>query len=220
MNEPIRILVADDHEVVRHGVRAILERQPNWTVAGEANTGREAVAMALSLKPQIVIMDVSMPELNGLEATRRIVKSLPDVGILILTIHQSEELIRDVLEAGAHGYVLKSDAGRDLVAAVEALCQRRTYFTARVSQLVRDACIRGMSVFHASEPPPAQKLSSREREIVQMVAEGHSSKEIGAQLHLSIHTVDTHRRRIMQKLDVHSVPELVRFAIRHRIVAE
>ena len=208
-----RILIADDHEIVRHGLRRLLETQPGWEVCGEAANGREAVAKARQLKPDVAILDFGMPELNGAEATRQILQDSPRTEVMILTMHDAEPLIREVLEAGARGYVLKSDASRDLVAAVQALLAHKTFLSPAVSKLVVDGYLRGAEV-----ETPADRLTPREREIVQLVAEGRSNKEIAATLNISIKTVEAHRSHIMQKLSLSSISELVRYAIRNKIV--
>jgi DNA-binding NarL/FixJ family response regulator len=213
-----RILVADDHELVRRGVVASIQQfRPDWEVCGEAATGREAVAGIASLKPDIVVMDISMPDMNGLEATRQILKDNPKIEVLILSMHESDQLVREVLASGARGYVLKADAGNDLIAALDALRQHKLYFTSRISEVV----LRG---YLADAKPgtgdlaPAGQLSPREREILQLVAEGKSNKEMANTLNISVKTVETHRARIMEKLDLHSVSDLVRYAIRNQIV--
>lgn len=214
---PFRILLVDDHEIVRHGLRNLLSAQPGWEVCGEAADGREAVSQTETLKPDLVILDISMPRLNGLEATRRIRKISPKTSVLILTMHESQQVVRDVLDAGALGYVLKSDAGRDLVAAVDALRQHRTFFTSKVARLVLDGYLR-------SHLEPARKaatrdpLTPREREIVQLIAEGKSTKEVAVELGVSVKTAETHRTNIMRKLEIHSVGELIRYALRNKIV--
>jgi DNA-binding NarL/FixJ family response regulator len=210
-----RILVADDHEVVRRGFRALLETRSDWQVCGEAVTGREAVEKAVQSKPDVVVMDISMPELNGLEATRQIVKTAPQTQVLILTMHDSEELVKEVLTAGARGYVLKSDAGRDLVAAVEAVRRRKPFFSSRVSEIVLDGYL---NKDPDAPEPKRSRLTPREREIVQLLAEGKSNKEIAVALNISVKTAETHRANIMNKLGLHSVTELVRYAVRNRIV--
>ncbi|HZT31399.1 MAG TPA: response regulator transcription factor [Bryobacteraceae bacterium] len=213
--KPLSFLIADDHELVRRGLRTLLETQPNWIVAGEASDGREAVEQALRLKPDLVIMDITMPELNGLDATRQILKSLPQTQVLILTMHESEHVVREVLASGARGYVLKSDAGRDLIAAAEALSQRRTFFTNKVSDMVLDGYLNRKLV---DEAPTGKRLTVREREVVQLVAEGKSSKQISHVLNISIKTVEAHRSNIMKKLGLGSVGDLVRYAIRNNII--
>lgn len=213
----VRILIADDHEIVRRGLRALLEAQPEWEISGEAVTGREAIEQAKQTVPDVAILDVGMPELNGLEATRHILKALPQTEILILTMHESEQIMREVLDAGARGYVLKSDAGRDLVAAVEALCQHRTFFSSKISEMLLNSYLRHSDRAEAPESPRS-RLTAREREIVQLLAEGKSNKEVAAALNISIKTAETHRTNIMNKLDLRSVTELVRYAVRNNIV--
>jgi DNA-binding NarL/FixJ family response regulator len=212
-----RILVADDHEVVRKGVTQILTSQPDFEVISEVQTGRAAVTEALRLKPDVLVMDVMMPDLNGLEATRQIMKSVPHAQVLILSMHESEELVREVLACGARGYVLKSDAGRELVSAVSALSQKRPFFTSSVSEIVLEGFLRTGTV-KLPVPEESGRLSAREREIVQLLAEGKTNKEVAAHLHISVKTVETHRSHIMQKLNLNSVSDLVRYAIRNKMV--
>src|ERR1700675_4101497 len=178
---PLRILVADDHDIIRRGLKQLLASRAGWEVCGEAKTGREAVALAEQLKPEIVVMDISMPDLNGLEAARRIHKLFPKTGILILTLHFSDQLLRDIVEAGARAYIMKSDADRDLVSAVEALANHRTFFTARAAEML----LNRFSMQNSVPDPEAHlrnRLTSREREIVQLLAEGKSSKEVATAL--------------------------------------
>jgi DNA-binding NarL/FixJ family response regulator len=210
----VRILIADDHELFRRGVAAELTQVPGWIVAAEAVNGRDAVAMAEELKPDIVVLDLTMPELNGLEAARRIISAEPSARILILTAHESEQLVREVLSAGARGYVLKSDAGRILVAALQALLDGRSFFTTRVARMVLDGYLRSESRDAAALPT----LSAREREIVQLLAEGNSNKDIARVLKISVKTAETHRSNIMRKMAFESLPELVRYAIRNNII--
>ena len=207
----LRILLADDHELLRQGLRTLIEGQSDWQVCGEASTGREAVAKARELKPDIVVMDFTMPELNGMEATRQIRAALPRTQVLLLTMHESEELVREVLAAGARGYVLKSDAGRVLVDALKALADQKPYFTSKISALVLEGYLNPIT----RENPT---LTPREREIVQLVAEGRSTKELADRLGISPKTAETHRTNIMRKLNVHSVSEVVRYAIRNKLV--
>ena len=210
----MRILIADDHDVVRTGLRQLLLERRGWEVCGEAKTGREAVTMALQAKPDVVVMDIGMPELNGLEAARQIRKSLPNTEIVILSLHLSDELVYEIVQAGVRGYVLKSDANRDLVNAVEALS---TFFTAKVSEMMLDG-------FCNRKPRAGQnggvrdRLTSRQREIVQLLAEGKSSKEVAVALNISVKTAETHRANIMRKLELHSVSELVRYAVKNQII--
>lgn len=212
-----RVLIVDDHLVVRKGVAAILEGRPEWEVCGEASTGREAVAAAARLKPDIIVMDISMPEMNGLDAARQILKDSPGTEVLILSMHESEQIVREVLNSGARGYILKGDAGNDLVTALEALCQHKLFFTSKVAEVVLQGYLGGPAETRR-EAKPAGQLSPREREIVQLLAEGKSNKEVAAALGISVKTVETHRARIMGKLDLHSVSDLVRFAIRNNII--
>jgi DNA-binding NarL/FixJ family response regulator len=212
---PLRILVADDHALVRRGVRALLESQANWQVCGEAATGREAVEQVKRLDPDIVLLDLSMPELNGLDATRRILRDSPRTQVLVLTMHHSEELAHQVMQAGARGYVLKSDADRELIAAVESLQRRRVFLT---PNLARPSSLDPDIPRQESVAGGWSELTSREREIVQLVAEGRSSKEVAAALTISVKTVESHRTNIMRKLRIRSVGQLVRYAVRNGIV--
>jgi DNA-binding NarL/FixJ family response regulator len=213
----LRILVVDDHDIIRRGLKQLLTAKPGWEVCGEAKTGREAVSMAEQMKPDVVVMDISMPDLNGLEAARRIHKEVPKTGILILTMHFSDQLVREVVDSGARGYILKSDADKDLVSAVEAISNKRTFFTPRASEMLLDGFSRQS---YGVEPklPLRNRLTSREREIVQLLAEGKSSKEVAVALGISVKTAETHRANIMRKLELHSVSELVRYAIKNQII--
>jgi DNA-binding NarL/FixJ family response regulator len=213
----IRILLADDHDVVRRGLRGILEEHEGWEVCAEATNGREAVELALALQPQVAVLDLAMPELNGLEATRQIKQHLPETEVLVFTMHQTEQLVHDVLAGGARGYVLKSDAARQLVGAVEALLEHKPYFTSAVTQTIVDWCLRADGEA-TQEPSPFGVLTGREREIVRLLAEGKSNKQIATSHRISVKTVETHRATIMRKLGLGSVVELVRYAIRHRLV--
>jgi len=212
----LRILLADDHEIVRRGLKELLEEQAGWTVCAEAANGREAVELAVQSRPHVAILDFSMPELNGLEATRRIRQAVPNTEVLIFTMHESEELIREVLSTGARGYLLKSDAVRQLSPAVESLSQKNPYFAGRVSAVVLDGFLKGGQV--TLEGPTAERLTSREREVVQLLAEGKSNKQIARLLDLSVKTVETHRTAAMRKLELNSLPDLVRYAVRMQII--
>jgi DNA-binding NarL/FixJ family response regulator len=211
----LRVLIADDHDIVRKGLRALIEERPGWVVCGEARSGREAVEKASQLKPDVLVVDVSMPDLNGLEATRQVRKLCPKTEVLVITHHDSDEMASEVLEAGARGYVLKSDSDRDLAHAVEALSNHKPFFTARVTEIF--LANRGRR-----ETDPAEvvrnRLTMREREILQLLAEGKSAKEVASLLGIALKTSDTHRTNIMRKLNVHSVAELVRYAIRNKVV--
>src|SRR5215470_13386048 len=195
-----RILVADDHEVVRRGLCALLGSQPDWEVCGEAGDGREAVEKARTLKPDAAILDIGMPLLNGLEATRQIRKADPHIRVLILTLHESDQVVREVLDAGARGFLLKSDAARDLAAAVEALRRDKTYFTSKVGAMVLEGYLKNGTGAAPAVIPVRNRLTPREREIVQLLAEGKSTKEVAVTLGLSVKTAETHRSNIMRKL--------------------
>lgn len=219
MMRSVRILVADDHDLMRRGLRSLLESRPGWEVCAEANTGRDAVAKAAQLKPDVVVLDVCMPELNGVEATRQIRKTSPRSEVLVLSVHHSDQLIRDVLEAGARGFLVKADSDADLVTAVESLSNRKPYFTSYATEMLLNG--------YSKEPSPSggkpvliagERLTSREREVVQLLAEGKSSKEVASALNISAKTAETHRANIMRKLDFHSVGEIVRYAVRNQMI--
>ncbi|PYU24903.1 MAG: DNA-binding response regulator [Acidobacteria bacterium] len=215
----LRLLVADDHDIVRRGVRTLLEEQPGWEVAAEAADGREAVEKAKLVHPDVTILDLSMPGLNGLEAAREILKSV-ETKVLILTMYDSDPLIRQTLEAGAQGYLLKSDAGRDLVSAVEALRRNKTFFTPKVAQMVLEGYLGRPSKENEGDRNRKNglRLTSRQKQILQLLAEGRSSREVAVALNISVKTAETHRANIMRRLDCHSVTELVRYAIRNHII--
>ena len=211
----LRILIADDHEVARKGIRSLLESHAEWEVCAEAQDGREAVEYASRLKPDVLLLDIGMPNLNGLDAARQILATMPEARILILTVHDSEQVVREVLAAGARGFLLKSDAGRDLLAAVEALQHRRTFFTSSVAQMMLDGYLRPEDDGDAARQCV---LTPREREVLQLVAEGKTTKEIATALSLSVKTAETHRTNLMRKLDLHSVAALTLYAVRNGIV--
>ena len=206
-----RILLADDHAVVRQGFKMILSAQPDMEIVGEAGNGREAVELAESLKPDIVVMDVAMPELNGIEATRRLTASTPHTRVVALSMHKDNVYVREILRAGARGYLLKDSVAADVVAAIRAVARGESYLSPAVSNAVLDD-------YRKHVTNPIDLLSSREREVLQMLAEGKTNKEIAVILNLSVYTVDAHRGRIMEKLNVHSINELVRFAVRNGLV--
>jgi len=209
-----RILVADDHEIVRHGLRRLLESQPEWEVCGEAESGREAVEKAVRLKPDVVILDFSMPGLNGAEAARQILKVLPRSEVIILTMHDSDHLLREALEVGVRGYVLKSDAMTDMISAVQAMLLHKSYLSPSVSGTVVEGFLHG----NGFEGEETGRLTPRERQIVQLLAEGKSNKEAADILAISVRTVEAHRANVMHKLNLSSFSDLVHFAIRNKIV--
>src|ERR1700734_3810722 len=213
---PLRILVADDHNLMRCGIKALLEAHPGWQICGEATTGAEAVAKAEQLQPDIAILDITMPELNGIDAARRIKKSSPKTEILVLSVHHSDQLIRNILDAGVRGYVVKSDSDRDVVAAVEALANHKPFFTTAATELMLSKLDNPSATLDSDELK--DRLTPREREIVQLISEGKSSKEVATALSISVKTAETHRANIMRKLDCHSVSEVVRYAIRNNII--
>jgi DNA-binding NarL/FixJ family response regulator len=211
---PVRILVADDHHVVRAGLRALLETESEWEVCAEAANGREAVEKVKEWSPDVAVLDISMPLLNGVEATRQIRKASPKTEVLILTMHESEALIQEAIEAGARGYILKDDADRSLIAAVHALRRHKPYLSSRVSEVFSQTDLSAGN----DSAPDRRRLTPREREILQLLAEGKSNKEIAGVLGISVKTAETHRANIMLKLDFHSITELVRYAVRNKII--
>lgn len=211
-----RILIVDDHEVVRQGLRGLLEKMVGWSVCGEASNGREAVEQALALKPDVAVLDLGMPELNGLEAARRILKGVPRCALVVLSAYQEEAVVRDVVAAGVRGYVLKSESARDLVMAVESVLDGRPFFSARIADVVLGT-LSGRSNAPAVDAPAA-RLTPREREVLQLLAEGNTNKEVAAALGLGVKTTATHRASLMKKLGVRSVGDLVRYAVRNRVV--
>jgi DNA-binding NarL/FixJ family response regulator len=209
-------MIADDHAIVRRGLRALLDAQPGWEVCAEASNGREAVFSAEQLQPDIAVVDIGMPELNGLDATRQILTVSPRTEVLILTMHQADEVVAEVLKAGARGYVLKSDADQDLVAAIETLLEHKPFLNSDVAGIVLSDYLnrRALSVDLFS----VRTITPREREIIQLLAEGKTNKEVAITLDISTRTVETHRANIMHKLNIDSVSDLVRYAIRNNIV--
>jgi DNA-binding NarL/FixJ family response regulator len=209
---PLRILIADDHAVVRAGLRTLLESRSGWQVCAEAADGREAVDKASKLKPNVAILDIGMPLLNGVEAARRIHQASPNTEILILTMHESDDLVQQVVNAGARGYILKDDADRVLIAAVDSVRHHKPYFSTRVSTPPTPDAVPD------SPRSSRSRLTPREREILQLLAEGKSNKEVASLLGISVNTAEAHRANIMLKLSLHSVTELVHYAIRNNII--
>jgi DNA-binding NarL/FixJ family response regulator len=214
----LRIMIADDHEVVRRGLCTLLQAHDGWEICGEATDGREAVEKAKQLKPDVVVVDVGMPNLNGLAATRQLTQQDRHCKVIVLTITDSDQVIREALEAGARGFVLKSDAARDLVSAVEALQRNRMFFTPRVNDMVLAGFLDKGHNGSSNEPPRLPKLTAREREVIQLLAEGKSSKEVACVLNLSTKTAETHRSNIMRKLGFHSIRDLVVYAVKNNII--
>lgn len=213
----LRILIADDHEVMRDGTRALIERQPGWEVCGIAGTGREAVAQAIRLQPNIVIMDMSMPDLNGLDAAVQIKRRLPRTEVIMFTAHESDELIREVFEAGVKSFVFKSEAHHFLVDAIQSLSEHKPFFTSKVSEvLFAEMLNRSGAMLQATQT--SKRLTPREREIVQLLAEGSSNKKVAGVLGISIRTAETHRASVLRKLNLDSLASLVRYAIRNKII--
>lgn len=213
----LRILIADDHEVMREGTRAVIERQSGWEVCGVAATGREAVEQAFAVEPDVVVMDMSMPQLNGLDAARQIKRRLPQTEILIFTAHQTDELIREVFEAGVKSFIFKSQAHHFLVEAIQSLSQHKPFFTDKVSGVLFAEILNRSEVRpHAAQT--SQRLTAREREIVQLLAEGRSNKEVADLLGMSVRTAETHRASVLRKLGLDSLASLVRYAIRNKII--
>ncbi len=214
----LRILIADDHELVRRGLCTLLQAHEGWEICGEATDGRDALEKANRLKPDVVILDVGMPNLNGLAATRQLARQNPNCKIIVLTITDSDQVVQEALDAGARGFVLKSDAARDLVAAVEALQRNRMFLTPRVNDLVLAGFLdRGHRALHGA-PPDLPRLTPREGEVIQLLAEGKSSKEVASLLNLSTKTAETHRSNIMRKLGFHSIRDLVVYAVKNNII--
>ena len=213
----VRILIADDHDVVREGARALIEREPGWEVCGVAETGRDAVKRAEMLAPDVVVMDMSMPELNGLEASRQIKRLLSETEVLMFTATETDAIIHEVFEAGVKSYILKSEAGTYLVEAIRSLCQHKPFFTSKVSDVLF-ARFLNRSGGKAVVDQTNERLTAREREIVQLLAEGKSNKEVAGALGVSIRTAETHRATILRKLRLESLAGLVRYAVRNRII--
>lgn len=224
MTDP-KILLVDDHEIVRNGLKSLLRMRPLWQIVGEAGDGNEAIRKTEELKPDVVVMDITLPNLSGIDAARRILANHPDIGVIFFTMHTSEQMVEEALRTGAHGFVLKSDAGKDLAAAIESIPSGKVFISPGLAPLISthltskypkpkdlDHGTRGVA------KTPEQTLSSREREVLQLLAEGKNSKEVAVALGITVKTVETHRSNLMAKLDIHSLAGLVRYAIRNHMV--
>jgi DNA-binding NarL/FixJ family response regulator len=217
----VRILIADDHEVTRRGLRTLLEQHQGWEICGEASNGREAIELARKQVPRVVVLDLTMPDMNGFEATRRIKLEVPNCEVLVFTLHDAEDYVLEALRAGALGYLLKSDAALHIIAAVEALSEHKPYFTSSVSKAMLDTyvariCVEKLAL--GKMAPSVDHLTNREREVLQLLAEGHSNNAVSELLGISRKTVEKHRAAIMKRLGAESVAELVRFAVRHKVI--
>jgi DNA-binding NarL/FixJ family response regulator len=215
--KPTRVLLADDHRLIRTGLRLVITQNPSLTVVGEADDGRQAVAMAAEHKPDVIVMDIGMPNLNGIEAARQISEAHPEIAIVMLSMHSDEGYVLRALNAGARAYLLKDSADADLSRAIEAVTEGKSFFSPAVSKLLLDDYVRKLK--RAGVEDSYDLLSPREREILQLVAEGHSSKEIANALNLSVYTVETHRSNLMQKLNLRGIPELILYAVRKGLIA-
>ncbi len=213
----IRILLADDHTVMRNGLRLLLERQPNFSVVGEASDGRETVRLAENLSPEVVVMDIAMPNVNGIEASRQITGAHPETAIVILSMHSDESYVIRALKAGARAYLLKDSAEGDLIAAIHAITEGKSFFSPAISRILVEDYMRQLEQKHVEDT--YELLTAREREILQLVAEGKANKEVAAMLNLSIYTIETDRTHILQKVNLHTVPELMLYAVRKGIIA-
>jgi two-component system response regulator NreC len=213
----IRIVLADDHVVMRNGLKLLLERQPNFAVAGEAVNGREAVEICEKLKPDVLVLDIAMPNLNGIEAARQIAAKLPHTAIVILSMHSDESYVLRALKAGARAYLLKDSAEADLINAIRAVSEGKAFFSPAISKMLVDDYMRRLEQRGVEDS--YELLTTREREILQLLAEGKPNKEVAAMLNLSLYTVETHRGNILQKLNLHSVPELILYAVRKGVIS-
>lgn len=216
--EKIKVLLADDHTVVRQGLRALLEAEPDIAIVGEAETGRQALRLAVKLSPDLVLIDIAMPQLNGLEATRQILKEAPNIRVLVLSSYSDDEYVRQVTEAGAAGYLLKQTAAEDLIRAIREARNGNAYFSPAISKRLLQQCREAFMRGAPAESAHSTRLTSRETEVLQMVAEGKVNKQIAAELCLSVKTVEKHRQQVMNKLNIHDVAGLTRYAISKGII--
>src|SRR3984957_7526232 len=214
---PIRILLADDHNILRDGMRLLLERQPGFLVVGEAADGREIVELAREQRPDVIVMDIAMPNMNGIEATRRIVEKRPETGVVILSMHYDESYVLRSLKAGARAYLLKDALKAELISAIRAVSEGRSFFSPKISRVLQEDYVEALG--RKDSDDSYELLTDREREILQLIAEGQTNKEIANTLNISLYTVDTHRTHILQKLNLHSVPELILYAVRKGIIS-
>jgi DNA-binding NarL/FixJ family response regulator len=217
MDHPIRLLLADDHTIVRDGLRALLEREADMTVVAEAADGRECVRLAQTEKPDVVVMDLAMPFMNGIEATRRIVADCPRIEVVILSMHHDESYVLGALKAGAKGYLLKDSMRTEVLQAIRAVYQGRSFLTRKVARILQEDHVSRLRQLGLEDR--YELLSDREREVLQLIAEGQSNKEVANLLNISLTTVETHRGHILQKLDIHSIPELILYAVRKGIIS-
>jgi len=213
----LRILIADDHGLLRRGARTILQARRDWKIVGEAANGREALEKSLKLKPDVLVVDISMPELDGVEVTRQVRKALPDIKVLVLTMHESDQMVRRALDAGANGYLLKSDLPHYLPKAVKAIAENKSFMTPKISDIVLEGFINAGN--KPDERKPGPRVTPRELEIIRLLAEGKSNKELSTQLGITVRTVETHRSKIMLKLGLHSLAELIHYAMRNEIIS-
>jgi two-component system response regulator NreC len=213
----LRLLLGDDHTLFRHGLLKILEERPEWTVVAEVGDGRECVRQAIALAPDVAVLDIGMPLLNGIEATRQIVRRVENIGVLILSMHADEPYIMEALQAGAKGYLLKDSAGQDLIRGIEVVATGKSFFSPAVSKVLLDDYVRRMT--NAGVTDRYQTLSEREREVFQLIAEGHTNKTIADMLSVSPTTIETHRAHILHKLDIHNTAELVLYAVRRGVIS-
>ena len=213
----VRRLLADDHTVMRAGLRALLERQPNFEVVGEAEDGPQTAQLAASLTPDVVVMDIGMPNLNGIEATRQIIGSRPTISVVILSMYSDESYVMKALQAGARAYLLKDSAVTDVIRAVEAVMQGKSFFSPKISRILAEDYVRALK--QKGSVDTYELLTPREREILQLLAEGKTNKDVAVKLNISVYTAETHRKRVLQKLNLHSSAELVLYAVRKGIIA-